>query len=274
MPMLATQPIDIACDDDTDVQRLLNDLYGYKDDVSTKVYHRSRVALFQRIVENLIAQGVITNFGSALDIGCNAGFYSKLISDFGFEEVLGIDLDSEQLMRANRTFASSSPDKSITFKMTDATALPHDKTYDFILCTEVIEHTDNPSAVVEAITTLLAPGGVAVVSLPNCLSIGFSTAWIGSLLRRNMSQDLWAHLQYPFFKGPALFKRSGVRVIYTAGVNCLFNNRSLGLLYRAPFFNALNRVNFWLSARWPMRGLSQFFFFVLKKDAENRSSRQ
>jgi len=266
--MVTTAPIDIACDDATEFQRFLNDLYGYKDDVSTKVYHRSRVALFQRIVENLIAQGVITNFGSALDIGCNSGFFSKLISDFGFAEVLGVDVDTELLERAQRAFTSTEPGKRITFSTTDATALPDAKQYDFILCTEVIEHTENPNAVIEAIARLLAPGGVAVVSLPNCVSIGFATAWLASVVRRNMSHDLWAHLQYPFFKGPGLFKKKGVRVVQTAGVNCLLNGHALSVVYRTPFFNAINRANFWLSSRWPMCNLSQFFFFVLKKDGE------
>ena len=263
-----TQSISIACDDRTELQQRLNCLYEYQNDILTKVYHRSRLVLFQRMVRELIGDGVIRGFESALDIGCNAGFYSRLISDFGFRNVLGIDISAKYVAKANQEFGTDQPDKRIAFEvMNAADLLGAKKKYDFILCTEVIEHTGNREAVIASIMELLTPGGIAVISLPNCVSLGFLTTYAGSVLRgREMSQDLRDHLSFPFYKGPALFKEKGARIVRTAGVNCLFNSPLTLLLHDTPLFDPLNSLNFWLSARAPLKWLSQFFFFVITRD--------
>ncbi len=260
------QTLDIVCDDATTLQRHLNALYGYENDVSTKVYHRSRIALFQFLLSKLIADGVVKNFGTAMDIGCNAGFYSKVLSDFGFQDVYGIDINAVYVEKANRSFRSDAPARRIAFETMDATAICADKLYDFILCTEVIEHTDQPHAVIKAIMALLAPDGVAVISLPNCLSVGYSTSYLAAWLRgRGISRELSDHMQYPFYRGPHLFEQNGAKILTTAGVNCMFNERALLFLHRTPLFGPLNRLNFWFSRTWPLKYLAQFYFFVVGK---------
>lgn len=264
-----TPLLSIACDDRTELQRQLNDLYEYQNDVLTKVYHRSRIALFQRLMQKLIATGVIREFGSALDIGCNAGFYSKVISDMGFRDVLGIDICAKYVNRANREFASELPERRVAFQVMDAAELfgAQSKRYNLILCTEVIEHTDHADAVIQSILGLLAPGGTAVISLPNCLSFGYLTTYLSSVLRgREITKELRDHLSYPFYKGPSLFRDKGAHIVCSAGVNCLFNSPLLLLLHRTSLFALLNRLNFWLSARWPFKWAAQFFFFVVAKD--------
>jgi 2-polyprenyl-3-methyl-5-hydroxy-6-metoxy-1,4-benzoquinol methylase len=39
--------------------------------------------------------------------------------------------------------------------------------FDRLICTEVLEHTENPEAILETMTRLLRPGGVAVITVPN-----------------------------------------------------------------------------------------------------------
>lgn len=56
-------------------------------------------------MEKLIEQKVIDSFDSALDIGCNSGAYSKIISDFGFRYVLGIDIVDEKIEKVNGFFS-------------------------------------------------------------------------------------------------------------------------------------------------------------------------
>lgn len=257
--------LDVACDDASALQRQLNELYEYEKDIPTKICHRSRIALFQSMLAELIADGSIKQFGKALDIGCNAGFYSKLISDAGFQEVLGFDLNPMFVQRANRAFGSDKPGKRIAFETRDATRPGKSEQYDFILCTEVIEHTSKPGEVIQSILSMLARGGVAIVSLPNCISIGYLTAYAAALLKRGeISPELRDHMSYPFFKGPRLFKKYGASVLLSSGVNCLFNDRALGLLAHTPVFHALNALNFSLSKRWPCKYFSQFFFFALR----------
>jgi len=260
----------IACDDESELQQRLNDLYQYQDDVLTKTYHRSRIALFQRLLQKLILADLIRGFGKALDIGCNAGFYAKVVSDFGFKDVLGIDISAQYVAKANQEFRLDLPGKRIAFEAMDAANLipAENEAYDFILCTEVIEHTDKPADLIKSIMTLLRPGGAAIISLPNCLSLGYFTTYVASLMRGcEISRDLREHLSYPFYKGPSLFKSRGARVVRTAGVNCLFNAPVLTLLHGTALFEPLNALNFWLSSRWPLKCLSQFFFFVVTKDS-------
>lgn len=262
----AAQILDIVCDDATTLQKQLNSLYAYENDISTKIYHRSRIALFQLLLNQLIVGRVIRNFGAAIDIGCNAGFYSKVISDFGFREVFGIDINPAYVAKANHAFGSDEPGKRLTFETMDAAAIPGDKLYDLILCTEVIEHTGAPLAVTKSIMSLLAPGGIAVISLPNCFSLGYMTSYLGSWLkRRSISPELHDHMKYPFYKGPRLFRNNGADILATAGVNCMFNDRLLLLLHRTPFFVPLNQLNFWLSRQWPLKSFAQFYFFVVRK---------
>jgi 2-polyprenyl-3-methyl-5-hydroxy-6-metoxy-1,4-benzoquinol methylase len=269
---LAAQPLDIACDDATALQQQLNALYSYQHDLSTKIYHRSRIVLFQRLMRQLIAQGYIRNKRAALDIGCNAGFYSKMISDFGFQNVLGVDIVPEYVARASAAFHSEIPGKSISFETTDATLLPLDHSYDFILCTEVIEHTSTPDVVIRSIMCLLNPGGVAIISLPNALSLGYFTSYFAARLRgRAVSPELLDHLKYPFFKGPALFRQRSGRIIAAASVNVLFNDHMLMWASRMPFFHRLNRWNFWLSRQWPFRCLGQFYFFAISKQGQKNA---
>lgn len=259
--------LDIVCDDATNLQKQLNALYAYENDLSTKIYHRSRIALFQTMLRGLTASGVIKKFGAAMDIGCNAGFYSKIISDAGFRDVLGIDINSVYVAKAIQAFGSDAAGKRVAFETMDATAIPADKLYDFILCTEVIEHTNNPDAVIASIMTLLAPGGIAVISLPNCVSLGYSTSYLAAWLKgRGIGRELRDHLKFPFYKGPRLFKRKGARILASVGVNCMFNDYLLFFLHGTPLLDTLNRLNFWLSKRWPWKCFSQFYFFVIVKN--------
>src|SRR5213083_142792 len=97
--------VDFRCDDRDPLQQKLDELYDYRHDVETRVLHRGRLNLFYLLMRELIERGVVTRLGSALDIGCNAGVYSTILSDYGFARVEGIDIDAEQVRRAIAAFA-------------------------------------------------------------------------------------------------------------------------------------------------------------------------
>ena len=93
-------------------------------------------------MERLVAEGRIRTFGSALDIGCNAGFYAHMISGFGFRRVLGVDVVPEMIETARRHFASADRNTPSSFRCSTPSTCRADPAADFILCTEVIEHTE------------------------------------------------------------------------------------------------------------------------------------
>src|SRR5439155_4868510 len=165
--------VDFACRDSDPLQQLLNELYEYGDDLETKVLHRLRLNLFTLLVGDLIRDRTVTRFETAIDIGCNSGMYSALLSDLGFRRVLGIDVVPKMIATAERHFATAGAGRSVEFRLQPAETLAGAGTFDFLLCTEVIEHTNDPARTIENIRGLLAPGGVAVISMHDCLSLPY-----------------------------------------------------------------------------------------------------
>ena len=135
------------------------------------MFHRNRLNLFALLVRELIDRSSITKLDTALDVGCNAGAYCRILSDVGFRSVVGIDVVPAELARAEATFAVPG---SIEFRQQSVEDLPQNETFDFVLCAEVIEHTSDPEQTVEIIKTAVRPGGVLCVTLPNVISFPFS----------------------------------------------------------------------------------------------------
>jgi len=258
--------VDFACNDQDALQAKLNQICDYENDVETKVLHRERMNLFFLLMQDLIRRRVITSLGSALDIGCNTGVYSRMLADFGFARVTGFDIEPGMIERASRTFATSEGGRSIEFKVANAEQLDHDRTYDFILCTEVIEHTVRPDLVVANIERLLAPGGVAVVTLPNAWSMPYAVARLAYRIKRPpRNTEFEDHQKYPFPRSLALMRGTGLKVVRTDGANLLLETHLLRMLHRTPVFAPFNRLQFSLGRLWPFKYFTQFFFMVLTR---------
>lgn len=256
-----------SCRSAETLQRALDSLYEYAEDVETRVLHRSRLNLFHRVSRDLDRRGRFRRKERALDLGCNAGYYTKLISDLGFASVLGVDIEPQFIERARRYLASERPGRVRRFEVANAEELNTPDEYDFILCTEVIEHTARPQRVVANLSAALAPGGIAVVTLPNAVSLPYGWAVLShAIKRRPMDAVLRDHLSYPFHRALRLFDGRGLRVIETHGTNLLFAGPLLHVLHPLPGFAALHRVNAALSRLGPLKYLSQFFYMVLRRD--------
>ncbi len=255
-----------ACRDDEPLQGFLNDLYEYENDWATKVLHRCRLNLFVRILRDLATQQEPRSLGSALDIGCNAGMYSRILSDLGYRHVTGIDIVPEMIEKANTHFGSDAPDRRIEFRLQSAEELDRSRRFDLILCTEVIEHTADPDRVIESIRAMVAPGGLAVVSLPNRISFPYAMERIAYRLKRGpRNLDFERHLEYPFHRTMKLFTDGERRLLRTDGTNLFWTDRLLRAVYPTPVFPLLNRVNFELARWWPLKYLSQFFYVVVRR---------
>ncbi len=94
-----------------------------------------------------------------LDLGCTGGYLSSILAEKGFE-VVGIDLPGSN--RGN--FPASA-----RFLAADLDAgLPElSSRFDFVLCGDVLEHLKDPLHMLLQIRSVLAPGGIAIASLPN-----------------------------------------------------------------------------------------------------------
>ncbi|MCK4718238.1 MAG: class I SAM-dependent methyltransferase [Thermoplasmata archaeon] len=260
--------LSFTCDDRERVQRRLNSIYDY-DDLGHKISHRNRMNLFHVMMKRLIRERTIASFDSALDIGCNSGVYSKMISDLGFKHVLGVDIDAKEIKRAEEFFAFDTDRKSLEYRVMNAEKMDTKKKYDLILCTEVIEHTKHPNRVVKNIEGMLAPGGGAIITLPNLASLPYmGIAVFNKVKGLKLDREMEQHLAYPFYRSLKLFDRTSLNVIRTSGTNILFDSITLRRIYGTPLFPVLNRLTFQWGRRWPLKYFTQFFFMVLQKDRE------
>lgn len=94
-----------------------------------------------------------------LDIGCGAGNILETINAVR----TGIDLSDTMLTLARARLGTAVRLE----KMSAEKLLFPDASFDKVLCSEVIEHVLNPRAVLLEIQRVLAPGGIAAISIPN-----------------------------------------------------------------------------------------------------------
>jgi len=139
--------------------------------------------------------------GAVLDLGCWVGFLLAEARDRGWR-TLGVE-PSE----FGSTYARERLGLDVITADATTAALP-EGTFDAIALGDVIEHLTNPGEALERIRTLLAPGGVVWLAIPDA----------GSRLARLMGKRWWSviptHVQY-FTRGSitTLLCRHGFAVL-------------------------------------------------------------
>jgi len=100
-----------------------------------------------------------------LDIGCGAGTLSLYLASKG-NDINGIDISSKAIKRCKES-AQYLKIKNASFKrMNFPNQIPNLK-YDFIICSEVIEHLKNDNMALNRIFDMLKPKGIAIISTPS-----------------------------------------------------------------------------------------------------------
>ena len=111
--------------------------------------------------------------GLALDIGIGTGYTTYKV--FGQRPTVCVDITMANLSTYRRRVSSSTGGSAPHCVVAQATALPFTAdVFRFVLCSEVMEHVEDDSAVAAEIGRVLAPGGTAVVTVPNT-SLGFTS---------------------------------------------------------------------------------------------------
>ncbi|MCW5725686.1 MAG: methyltransferase domain-containing protein [Maricaulaceae bacterium] len=108
-----------------------------------------------------------------LDLGCGRGRHLHALY-WGETPVhaVGADLSFGEALVAAHGFFSlppppESPDRSAALSAADAGRLPFaDASFDRVICSEVLEHVDDPEAVLAEIIRVLKPDGLVAVSVP------------------------------------------------------------------------------------------------------------
>jgi SAM-dependent methyltransferase len=105
-----------------------------------------------------------------LEAGCGLGRVVKYLSDLGFKNVYGVEIDKDSVCFLNQNF----PELNVV--CADLLQLPYPKeSFDVVLSYGVIEHfPGGPDAPLKAMYDVLKPGGIAVITVP---SFNFLRRW-------------------------------------------------------------------------------------------------
>jgi 2-polyprenyl-3-methyl-5-hydroxy-6-metoxy-1,4-benzoquinol methylase len=105
---------------------------------------------------------VPSNITSALDIGCGAGKFGRLLKTRSAIQVWGIEPDKN-----SASIAESVLDKVINDVFDEGSLKKLNRKFDIIFFNDVLEHVPDPDWALLNCHKLLNPGGVIVASLPN-----------------------------------------------------------------------------------------------------------
>jgi 2-polyprenyl-3-methyl-5-hydroxy-6-metoxy-1,4-benzoquinol methylase len=97
-----------------------------------------------------------------LDIGCGTGDYITIPLGSLEASIIGIDTHLPSIEHARRR--NSYP--NIQFQCVSIDELGNNQ-FDFIICSEVLEHLHEPEKMLESIGKLLKPCGICIITIPN-----------------------------------------------------------------------------------------------------------
>lgn len=106
---------------------------------------------------------VIVTGGKVLDVGCGLGRYFPYMKA---ANITGIDFTQKVLDQAKVNYADLNPTLDLVDIAKDGLTKYEDGSFNYVFCAEVIEHLENPQALIDEIYRVLTPGGIAIVTTP------------------------------------------------------------------------------------------------------------
>ena len=114
-----------------------------------------------KIIERLFSKIDLSDVKRVLEIGCGIGVLSSYLAEKYKWEVTGIDLDPEQIERAQNEHREN---KYLKFIEADATKLPFgDSEFDLVLSVDALHHIPNRNKAFDEINRALESNGFYVL---------------------------------------------------------------------------------------------------------------
>lgn len=118
-----------------------------------------------------------------LDVGCGSGTYLTVPLSRGRFRVTGVDLHAESLIRA----VTQSP--TLTAVRAAELRCFQSGVFDCVICSEVLEHLQDPLAALHEVRRILRPGGILLVTVPNGWGFKERASLLDAALRRALPID-------------------------------------------------------------------------------------
>lgn len=153
---------------------------GVKNNLLQRLWHGGKLKAVLSLMNK--------NHQNILDVGCASGwFLSQVASKYPKAKCTGVDVYKKGIEYGKKTY------KSLNLIVADAHKLPFpNKSFDVIICTEVLEHVVNPDKVLIEIKRLLSEDGIVIIEMDTG-NILFNIAWFfWTHLRRGVWKD--AHI--------------------------------------------------------------------------------
>jgi ubiquinone biosynthesis O-methyltransferase len=154
----------------------------------TNFYEFERIADRKRIdfIADFLQSALPAN-ASILDVGCGNGVISRHLGRFGFN-VTGIDVSEKAIEKATALNQLS----NVKFMTKSAEQLVAEGSrYDAIICSEVLEHLNNPDALLEVLERSLTAKGKLIITVPNGKGPRESIITKPVLKLRNKNNRVW-----------------------------------------------------------------------------------
>ncbi len=131
---------------------------------TSNYYEYNRIADRKRVdfIANVLKESLPPN-GRILDVGCGNGVISRHLGRLGYN-VLGVDVSDKTIEMAR----AIDPMPNVVFEKKSAEELvASGEKYDAVICSEVLEHLNDPGALLKVLASSLAEKGKLIITVPN-----------------------------------------------------------------------------------------------------------
>lgn len=182
---------------------------SFYEEVGEKYPEEDRVyrSLRGRLRKRFVSEWLSKQQGRFLDVGCNRGMY---LASYENGPRFGIDISHSVLRLARK-------DGNLRLAVADAQRLGclREGSFDFVLCSEVLEHVASPERVVSGIFRVLREGGRVLLTTPNYR--GRKPGWVDTgLLRtygiRGVQGERYFHTAFRHGELAAMGREAGLVV--------------------------------------------------------------
>ncbi len=244
---------------------------GYKNNKNFYIYSHSSVPWQQQVLADFLGLIPFKKNLRCLDAGCGIGNNLYTLLNF-FNNITACDISKESIDYTKNRFKKS----TINFIQTDIENLPFkDNYFDVVVCTEVIEHVNDPTKTSdELLRVLKKDDGYLILSAPNYFNLAGLIKLIMDKILGGEKWDVWGDVQktnkeereifMTCFKLKRLFSRKHNHIIKERGGDFL-NSWFLFLPFIYRNFKFTDKYPFLWLGKFPVfKKIGMNYFIIIK----------